>query len=174
MIMARYRRTMAIRPVNRIKHVVDTSGTLAAGATINNILISTVDAPVITSTAQVETASKVNGLYLKVEVASNDDAVIGAIPNVYMTINKNPANQIVLPAPNAVGASINKRFIIHQEMIMMENTGKGGLPRVLFNGVIAIPKGYRRNGPSDRLNCSILSPQLDIAFCIQAHYKEFR
>ncbi len=174
MIMARYRRKMAMLPVNRIKHVVDSSGTLAAGATINNILVSAVDAPVITSTAQVITASKVFGIYLKVEVASNDDAVIGAIPNVYLTVSKNPANQIVLPAPNAVGASINKRFIIHQEMIMIENTGKGGLPRVIFNGVIALPKGYQRMGPSDRVNVSLLSPQLDIAFCLQCHYKEFR
>ncbi len=172
--MARYRsRGMALRPVHRIKHVVDFSATLAAASTLTNILVDTVDAPVIASTNQVETGSKVNGIYLKVEVASNEAPDVGAIPNVYLSVFKNPGNNLTFPAPNAVGSSDNKRFIIHQEMIMLENL-RGGNPRVLFNGVIVIPKGYTRFGPDDALSLQILSPQVDIALCLQCHYKEFR
>ncbi len=171
--MARYRRAMALRPINRIKHVVDGSATLAKNTKLNQTLIVTTDAPVLANTSEVETGSKVNGIYLKVEVASNEAQVIGAIPNVYMAIMKVPTG-IVTMKPNDVGDNANKRFVIHQEMVMIENTGKGGNSRVLFNGVIKIPKTYIRNAPLDQLMLVIFAPALDIVLCWQAHYKEFR
>ncbi len=169
--MGRYRRSMVV--VNRIKHVVDKSQQLAATVQLDQVLINTKDAPVLANTVEVETGSRVNGLYLKVEVASNEAFDSGAIPNVYMMISKNPGGNITLPSPAAVGASDNKRFVFHQEMIMLNNT-IGGNPRVLFNGVIAIPKGYRRNAPNDQITISFISPALNIVICLQAHYKEFR
>jgi len=165
-------RGMAIRPVQRIKHVRDSSATLAAAAIFSDELVSATDTPVISGTNNVITGAIVNGIYLKVEVAANEN-IADAIPNVYMYVAKNPGTNLTLPAPNAVGANDNKKFIIHQEMIMIENV-KGGNPRVLFNGVIAIPKGYRRFGPDDALELKILSPSIDIALCFQCHYKEFR
>ncbi len=50
----------------------------------------------------------------------------------------------------------------------------GGNPRTIFNGVIAIPRGYRRNGPNDALTVEILAPGVPIEFCTQCHYKEYR
>ncbi len=47
-------------------------------------------------------------------------------------------------------------------------------PRTLFNGVIVIPKPYQRNGPNDLLSIHILAPGVNIEYCMQAHYKEFR
>ncbi len=172
-MMARFNRGMAIRPVNRIKHVVDSSATLAANTSLAINIISTKDAPVLANTAECITGSKVNGFYLRVEVASNETEDVGAIPNVYLAIQKSPSATIPVIQPNAVGANINKRFIIHQEMVMIENS-KGGNSKTLFNGVIKIPKGYIRNGPADVLFATIFSPAIDIAVCIQAHYKEFR
>ncbi len=164
---------MALRPINRIKHVVDNSSTLTAGTILATVLADATDTPTIAATSSVETGSKVNGIYLRVEVASNEAQDVGAIPNVYMTIAKNPGNNITLPAPNIVGGSDNKRFVIHQEMSMIENN-LGGNPRTLFNGVVVIPKGMRRFGPDDQLTLSILSPAINIAVCTQCHYKEFR
>ncbi len=173
-VMARYRRGMGMRPVHRIKHVVDSSATLGAGTTLITDIISTKDAPVLANTVEVETGSKVNGIYLHLEVASNEAIDLGAIPNVYMMIYKSQGNSITPPEPNAVGASDDKRFVIHQEMLMIENKGQGSNARTLFNGVVVIPKGYTRMGPNDRLKLSILCPALNIALCWQAHYKEFR
>ncbi len=171
--MARYRMA-AMRPVNRIKHVVDSQNTI----TKNNVLVipiaDTTDTPTLAATQSVETGSKINGIYLRVEVASNDPIDIGVIPNCYMYVAKNPGNNLTLPNPSAVGASDAKRYVIHQEMSMIENKGQGSNPRTLFNGVIAIPRGYRRNGPDDLLQVSIFCEFLDIAACIQCHYKEFR
>ncbi len=170
--MARYSRQMAIRPVHRIKHVVDFSGTITAGTAVTINLIETKDAPVLANTDECETGSKVNGLYLRVEVSPNETDV-GAIPNVYMAVIKNPGNNLTGFAVNAIGSNDNKRFVIHQEMVMFNNLA-GGNPRTLFNGVIAIPKGYRRNGPNDILQLTVLSTAVNIALCVQCHYKEFR
>ncbi len=172
--MARFRSRMALRPIQRIKHVVDASGTIAAGGNFTQALIDTVDATAIADTDGVLTGSTVNAIYLRVECASNDAIVPGAIPNVYMYVAKNPGNNLVLPNANAVGSNDNKRFVIHQEMSMIENKGQGSNPRTLFNGVIVIPKGYRRFGPDDQLTFKFHPPALDCAICIQCHYKEFR
>ncbi len=172
--MARYRRSMSLRPVNRIKHVVDSSATVAAGVANVISIAETVDTPTLADTNGVETGSKINGFYIRVEIASNEAISLGAIPNVYMFLLKNPGGNITLPAANAVGANDNKRFVIHQEMSMIENKGQGSNARTLFNGVIVIPKGYRRNAPNDLWRLSILCPALDTAQCIQVHYKEFR
>ncbi len=172
-MMARFRRGQSLRPVNRIKHVVDFNGTLTGGTQLNVTLVRVIDTgPPITSTDNVMVGSRVGSIYLRVEVASNE-TIVGGIPNVYMTVGKNPGNTLTLPQANAVGASDTKRYIIHQEMVMLDGL-KGRNPRTLFNGVIKIPRTYQRSGPDDRLTIGILSPIIDIVACIQCHYKEFR
>ncbi len=168
-------RSSAIRPVHRIKHVVDTQFGAALGVAVNFALITTVDAPVLANTAEVETGSKVNGVYLKVEAYATTG---GALSNLYMAVWKNPGGNLANVAPNTVGANDNKRFVIHQEMVMLQKEptadSLGGNPRTLFNGVIVIPRGYRRFAPNDLLTISVLSPGVDVDVCLQCHYKEFR
>ncbi len=88
------RRSMAMRPIHRLKHVVDASGTLAAGTVVNQIIALSVDAPVLANTTNVESASKVYGIFIKVIVASNEATVAGAIPNVYFYMAKNPGGNL--------------------------------------------------------------------------------
>ncbi len=166
--MTRY---SALRPVHRIKHVVDSDGALVAGTKSTVDLIASKDAPVLAQVNQVQTGSKVNGIYLHVEVSHTSGA---GRPQIYMMIMKNPGNALSIPEPNAVGSNDNKRYIIHQEMLMMSGDAGNGLPRPIFNGVIKIPKGYIRQGPDDRLQCVLLSPNVAADFCLQSHYKEFR
>ncbi len=172
-LMARFRSGMALRPINRIKHVVDAEGGTTAGVVSVIDLIETKDAPVIANTNECITASKVNGFYLKVEVLHSSGA---GRSNMYMMIYKNPGNSLTSarPIPNAVGGDNEKRFVIHQEMIMLNGDAGNGQPRVLFNGVIKIPKGYIRNGPNDKLQCVLFTPTVLADFCLQCHYKEFR
>ncbi len=168
---------MALRPVHRIKHVVDLQGATVAGtASVTNLVVSQ-DNPVLAGTTDVETGSKINGIYLRVEIVATTSA---ALPNCYLSIFKNNGGNDTAPAANAVGASDSKRFVIHQEMLMLQpnqNIGAaelGGNPRTLFNGVIVLPRGYRRFGPNDLLQISILAPGVNINFCYQAHFKEYR
>ncbi len=160
----------SIRPVNRIKHVVDDQGGLTVGTKVAVKLIETVDAPVLANDTEVETGSKVNGIYLKVEAYATSTA---ALANLYMAVFKNPGNKLTNPEPNQIGISDIKKYIIHQEMVMMEKNTTGN-PRTVFNGVIAIPKLYRRNGPSDQLKLLLLTPGVTADYCVQCHYKEFR
>ncbi len=169
-MMARFRSSM--RLVQRIKHVVDSSETATAGTVIETILIKAVDAPVLANANEVITGSTVNAIYLRVEVAPNETDA-GAIPNFYIAIAKNPGGNLSIPNPNGVGTNDNKRFVIHQEMVMFNNL-IGGNPRTVFNGVIVIPKGYRRFGPNDTLLMRSLSTAVNTANCLQCHYKEFR
>ncbi len=163
-----------MRPIQRIKHVVDGSATVGAGVQLLQTLASASDAPTLALTASCQTGSTVNGIYLHIEVASNEAIDLGAIPNVYLIVLKNPGANITAPQANGVGSDDNKRFVIHQEMLMIENKGQGSNARTLFNGVVVIPKGYRRMGPGDLIQLAIKCPSLDVAFCFQAHYKEFR
>ncbi len=161
----------SIRPVHRIKHVIDSQQGLLLGVQGFVDLAITVDAPAIASTPQVETGSKINGIYLKVECAFT--GVTGILANMYMMVVKNPGANLTFPNANAVGANDNKRFVIHQEMVMMQ-LQENGNPRTLFNGVIVIPRGYRRMGPNDTITLFLLSPGGTMDVCVQCHYKEFR
>ncbi len=169
-MVARFRSNLSLRPVHRIKHVVDRQGGITAGASFGEIIIDTKDAPVLANTNEVETGSKVNGIYLKVEVNATSSA---ALPNVYMIVFKNPGGNISAITPNAVGANDDKRYVIHQEMVMLQGQ-TGSNPRTLFNGVIVIPRGYKRMGPNDNFQVRLQTPGVAINYCLQCHYKEFR
>ncbi len=169
-MVARFNRMANLRPVNRIKHVVDFQGAIAAGAGLTINLISTVDTPTLADVDGVETGSKVNAIYLKVEVNATSST---ALPNVYMYVAKNPGGNLTLPEANVVGSNDNKKFVIHQEMVMLQQQDNSN-PRTLFNGVISIPRGYRRNGPNDLLVLRMHTPGTAVQLCIQCHYKEFR
>ncbi len=139
--------------------------------TDNTDLIFTTDTPSRAVTNSCETGSTVNAIYLRVEVVNT--GVTGVLSNAYMLVGKNPGNNIALPVANTVGTDDNKRFVFHQEMVMLQIVDNSN-PRTLFNGVIVIPKGYRRNAPDDRLQLKIFSPGVELTFCVQCHYKEFR
>ncbi len=166
----RRRSSMSLRPIHRIKHVVDKQAGVVLAVLNNTTLVQASDTPDLANQIEVETGAKVNGIYLKVECYAT---TAGALSNVYMIVGKNPGGNITLPTPNSVGNSDNKRFVIHQEMVMLQQAVNGN-PRTLFNGVIVLPRGYRRFGPNDLLTLGILSPGVNINLCIQCHYKEFR
>ncbi len=161
----------ALRPVNRIKHVIDSQFAQALGTPLNLSVVQATDTPVIGSTTQVITGSKVNGIYLKVEVVNT--GVAGVLANAYMIVFKNPGGNLTIPNGNLVGGDDNKRYVIHQEMVMLQMQDNSN-PRTLFNGVIVIPRGYRRFGPNDILQVQIFSPGIELTGCLQCHYKEFR
>ncbi len=160
-----------MRPVHRIKHVVDSQFATPLGVVNDTQLIKSVDAPVLANTNEVETGSKVNGIYLRVEVVNT--GVAGVLANAYLAVFKSPGGSISINNPNTIGTDKDKRYVIHQEMVMLQMVDNSN-PRTLFNGVIAIPRGYRRFGPADLLIARVFSPGVELSACIQAHYKKFR
>ncbi len=169
-VMVFRRRNQSIRPVHRIKHVIDNQQALGVNITGNVNLIRGVDAPTLLNTEEVETGSKVNAIYLVVECNATSS---GALPNFYMAVRKNESNLLGVIAPNQVGANNAKRFYIHQEMVMFQQQTNSN-PRTLFKGVIVIPKGFRRFAVDDFLQVQFLAPGITTQVCVQCHYKEFR
>ncbi len=168
-----FRRRMSLRPINRIKHVIDFQGGVTLGVQTQRTLVNTVASPALSAQEEVEFGSKINGIYLKAEVSATSGT---ALANVYMMIFKNPGGNLTLPNANSVGNNDNKKFSIHQEMIMLQkfDADVSPNPRVLFNGVVRIPRGYQRNGPNDLLQIAVFSPGANLDLCFQCHYKEFR
>ncbi len=168
MVVARY---LNLRPIRSIKHVVDIQSSLAAGGNQENQdLVSALDSPTTANVDSVEIGSRVSSIYLNVQVYATSEA---SLANVYMFIIKNPGGNITPPAANAVGASDNKKFVIHQEMRMMGGATTE-IPITLFNGVIKIPRGYQRMGTNDILQLSVQTPGNAIDYCVQCIYKELR
>ncbi len=167
----RSRRGLSLRPVHRIKHVIDKQGAVALGVVDTTNLITSIDAPTLAGTDQVETGSTVNGLFLSVEVVNT--GVTGVLSNCYFAIFKNPGGNLTFGNPNVIGASDNKKYVFHQEMVMLQMQDNSN-PRTLFKGVIAIPRHLRRMAINDLIQMQIFSPGVEITFCLQSHYKEFR
>ncbi len=169
--MSRFSR---MRPIHRIKHVVDSQAAIPVNTKTTITLISASDTPDLASVTQVETGATVSAIFLSVEAVASESSTT-ATPNIYVIIYKNPGANLVIPNGNIIGSSDNKRFVIHQEMVMI-NAVDGGSPRNLFKGVIKIPRGYQRFGPGDILQLQYFIPSTGVAVnaCLQCHYKEFR
>ncbi len=167
-------RMSSLRPIHRIKHIVDIQTAVPLNTQVENFLIVGKDAPVITSEEHVETGSKVNAIFLTVEAVASETSTT-ATPNLYLAIYKNPGDQLTFPNANAMGGSTNKKHVIHQEMVMI-NALDGGSPRNVFKGVIGIPKGMRRFAVDDSLKFQLFIPSTGVAInaCAQCIYKEFR
>ncbi len=166
----RFRRGNALRPINRIKHVKDSQFALVAGTSGNTTIALAVDDPKLANTSDVAIGCTINGFFIVCEVYATTAA---ALANVYFMLSKNPGNNLTLPSPNQVGSDDNKRFVIHQEMVMLQRQIDSN-PRTLFKGVVVVPRGYRRMGPGDVFTITLLAPGINIDACIQVHYKEFR
>ncbi len=172
-MVARYRsRRMGLRPVQSLKHIVDSRSTLVEDVTLPIDIVIADESPTISSTNQVMVMSTVHGVYLRVEAASTQFTQ-GAIPSFYMVVFKNPGGNLTNPDPTTTGGLDTKKFIIHQEMVMLNNVS-GGNARTVFNGVIRIPPRLKRFGINDKLTVIVRSFGIDSVVCIQAIYKEFR
>jgi len=168
-----------LHPVESLKHVVETNGTVSAALPSINDVIITKDSPLSTNVNEVKKMSTVSAIYLRVEVAGIIQA--GGVDNIYMAVFKNPGGNLIIPALDGIGASDNRKYVIHQEMIMLTPQGSvdnNSFPRTLFNGVIRIPRGYKRNGINDKLTVVLQHRTGEVTqttqFCIECIYKEFQ
>jgi len=169
----RNRNRMSLRPINRIKHVVDSQFATVVATVVDTNLALATDTPTLAATASVETGSTINGIYLNCEATSTAES--GVLPNIYLMVFKNPGGNLTFPAPNVVGSDDNKKYVIHQEMKMLDSAAVDQhIPRTIFNGVIAIPKHLRRFGPNDALTVRLETIGITSQVCLQCHYKEFR
>ncbi len=171
--MARFRST---HPINRIKHVRDIQQALPVNSNLSVQIARADDAPALASTEEVLTGSVINGFFATVEAVASATGDTKT-PNIYIYFAKNPGGNLTFPNGNAVGADDNKKYVFHQEMVMIQgNATSNGTPRNIFKGVLSIPKHLRRMGPNDILSMHMFIPSTGVAIniCAQFHYREFR
>ncbi len=171
MVFRRFNRGNYLRPVNRIKHVVDSQFAVALGVNNDFTIAFASDTPDLATAAEVETGSVIRDFFVSVEVVNT--GVTGVLANAYALFFKNPGGNLTIPAANAVGIDDNKRYVFHQEMVMLNMTDNGN-PRTLFKGVLRVPKHMQRMAPNDLLQLRVFSPGVALNGCIQVHYKELR
>ncbi len=170
----------SIRPVQSIKHVVDTATTAVPAGLVSTVpIIISNDDPSNDLVTQVQTGSTVNSFYLRIEMLHNSGTWV-TVPRLYMSIQKNPGNNLNTVYPANVGPSDNKKWIIHQEMMMTTGIAAddNSFPRTMFQGVIKIPRGYKRNGTADRMNINfsldVMETTATVTVCVQCIYREYR
>lgn len=183
-MMMPFRRRMsnALRPIDSVKHIVETSGIAAAGTnTVGLNMLAGVDTYQLSDSNGVPTGAKVNGFYLSVFIIAEGGELANEVPLADWYIIKVPGNiwgntfdAANLPTPGSTGIHINKRHIIHTEKGL---TGGGelslaGVPMV-FKGVIAIPRHMRRIGEADSFKLA-LRTNFASKFCIQTIYKHYK
>ncbi len=160
-----------------MKHTVDAQVVIPAGTAQDFQLIKGVDAQNTGIAAEVNVGSKVNSIFLNVQVINSVDAT-GLVNNAYMYITGNPGTQIPAanyPAVNAVGASNLRKMIFHQDMAMMSDANDS-IPIQLFKGVLKIPRKFGRIGVDDEIFLRVGSPVggPELTSCVQCIYKEVK
>ena len=179
--MSSRRKFSRLRPVQSVKHIVETNGTvLAAASSTTSVVQEDANIDYKTTVNRVKTGSTVHAIFLNVQTVAVIAA--GGINNIYMAVIKNPGSQLVIPSLDTLGSSVIRKFVIHQEMIMTGqaggNPGAANIPRTLFKGVIMIPPRLKRFGVDDQLQV-VLQHRTGEAtqttqFCLESIYKEFQ
>ncbi len=172
----RSRQALRLRPVKSLKHIVDVA-TSTVTATVSVIpVIEVVASPSIASPTQVNEGSTIGSIFLRVEVLATN--AFSSVPRVYMIVFKNPGNNLTVGSPNGYGIDDTKRYVIHQEMVMVGNGAQTAFPRTLFKGVIRIPPRLKRFGYNDKLILAFQNGAGESSgitnVCIQCIYKEYQ
>ncbi len=167
--------------VNSKKHIVETSSVVAASTNTAFLnLIAGVDTYNLADADGVPTGSKVNGVFLSIFFYTEGGEVANEVPLVDWYLIHNPGNAFAqtfdannLPTPGATGIHKNKRFIIHTEKGLSGggDASLAGVPMV-FKGVVAIPRKWRRIGEDDRLLLCVRT-NFNTKVCAQTIYKHF-
>ncbi len=143
-------------------------------------VINTVESPTSSIANNVGNGSTVHAIFLNLQVVL-DIPGSGGINNIYMLVYKNPGNNVSNPAPDNVGVTDKRRFVLHQEMSMLGNGNVSPAevnPKTLFKGVVMLPRTFKRNGIDDKLQVVIGhrtgETTQNTDWCLQCIYKEFR
>ncbi len=153
---------------------MDSQGGLVLANKGKTSLVHAVDAPVLANTDEVETGARVYGFFLNVQIVPTTEA---ALPNIYMILYKNPGSNIAagsIPNANVTGSADFKRQIFHTEMAMLSNISATQIPTTLFKGVLKVPRTFQNFRVNDEIVLQLFSPGVNIEFCVECIYKEFR
>ncbi len=166
-------RNRALSPINSIKHVIDTEGTIT-GAAANLVPICVAVPNVDTTTfkpGDVRVGAKVNGFFLSIFAIGSTGAPVSSSINWYIIkIHEGQVN--ILPTPGQTGTSKIRNQVFHEEKGL---AGSGDGTPMAFKGVVAVPRGMRRMREGDQFQILLKhgNDTDESAFCLKAIYKSY-
>ncbi len=174
MVMPYRRRMSSMRPIRRIKHVVDSSGVLTVTVSSTILASTVVTRTTPFSPVENEVGETINGMYISFYAIGSTGAPIDGPIDWF--IAKARAGQTIgaggeFPDPGDTGQSALRNQIFHEEKGL---SGSGDGTPMVFKGVIAIPQGMRRMRESDRIFIQAKATGADtLNFCIKSIYKSY-
>ncbi len=167
-----YRRALAIRPVNSLKHETTWSN-LGENASTDKVvtLINATESPV--TGVDVDIGSVVKSIFVETNLNGVDNS--GSVQVFHWFIMKVPAG---LTTPSAaVYQSDQKKFILKRGMEMLPEIplGSGGTVQTKRIFVVKLPPRLRRFDDGDTLQLRYISSSASsINYCGIAIFKEFK
>ncbi len=163
----------AKRPINSIKHILDSEGALSGGATGTvpiAVAVPNVDTAVF-KPGDIRVGSSINAFFLSIFVIGSSGAGLTGSINWYL-VKSHTGQSGSLPAGGATGVSQIRNQIIHEEKGLAGSAD--GTP-MAFKGVVMVPKGMRRMREGDEWFIRINSnDSVNDAFnCVKAIYKSY-
>ncbi len=163
----------ARRPVNSIKHIIDSEGALNAGAVSDNVIATAVP-NVDTSTfkpGDIRVGGTINGFFLSVFIIGATGAPLNGALNWFI-IKIHEGQVAIMPVPGQTGLSKLRNQIIHEEKGL---AGSGDGTAMAFRGVVAVPRGMRRMREGDQWFIRLQSQDAvnDATFCLKAIFKSY-
>ncbi len=166
MVFRRRRQTY----VQRIKHVVDTSGGLTSTAAIVPLATGVNVRTDPFNPSECLTGETVNGIYISFFIIGSTGAPLtGPIDWYIAKLRNGQSTTVDFPVPGNTGPSLVRNQIFHEEKGL---SGSGDGTPMVFKGVIAVPSGMRRMREGDQIFIKAKSNGADEnSFCIKAIYK---
>ncbi len=156
--------------VNSRKHVVDVEGAWTDAVSASVILVAVNRFGASISPTEVEVGNKVNGIFLSIYAIGSSGAPISG-PIDWHVFLERAGQASAAPTPGNVGISEIRNQVIHEEKGL---SGSGDGTPMVFKGVIAIPKGFRRIRDGDQWSIRAQVNTGDtVNFCIKCIYKSF-
>ncbi len=140
--------------ITSIKNQGNFAAALAPTVT-TTVLAKAVNTPVPTVATDVSHGCLIKAIWLTIDACGLGGT--GVLNNMTAYIFKNPGDNLTEPAPQSVGTSNEKKFVIKMWRAMIMRNQDGNVP-YHWEGWIKIPKRYQRMGTDDvwtfNINCT--------------------
>jgi len=173
--MARFRTSLAKRPVVSNKEIVDSVVFIVAGGVTTDIDLATCVNNYTGTIGQCPLGASILGFYLETST-NNVDNIVSRID--WILIKRTGGLGIAnYPTPSSTGGHIHRRWVFHESKGMANaetfdngtaNTAGGQTTRM--REFIKIPKRFRRMGEGDAWTIRVGSSE-NYSFCLKCIYK---
>ncbi len=127
-------------------------GTGITGTLVTRVIAKAVNTPLSTNPTDVGQGSTIKALWISLDVCGLLGTGVLNIFTAYLF--KNPGDNLTPPAPESVGSSNEKKFVIKFWTAMIMRNQDGNNP-YHWEGWVPVPKRYQRMGTDDTWSINV-------------------